>query len=135
MKKIHLLILLSFTFLAVQAQKKQSVENPEVYIFGVGTSFNDSTTYISEIHHFKGNFIEKKTGFLENRAIYAEQMKIYLEQNYPGYETCAIFYDTKKKAIEKKYNKVRRRYQKDKSTKLVELPVTEFTFNPVKSKQ
>ena len=111
MKKIHLLILLSFTFLAVHAQKKQSVENPEVYIFGVGT------------------------GFLENRAIYAEQMKIYLEQNYPGYETCAIFYDTKKKAIEKKYNKVRRRYQKDKSTKLVELPVTEFTFNPVKSKQ
>ena len=114
------------------AQKIKNQQTPELYLFGVGTSFNDSTTYMSAIQCFQGDFIEKKTGFLENRAIYATQMKIYLEQNYPGYETCAIFFSTDKKKIEKKYTKLRRRYMKDTTTHLKEIPVTEFTFNPVK---
>ena len=114
------------------AQKKKDLQTQELYLFGVGTSFNDSTTYMSAIQRFQGDFIEKKTGFLENRAVYATQMKIYLEQNYPGYETCAIFFSTDKKKIEKKYTKLHRMYLKDKTTRLKEIPVTEFTFNPIK---
>lgn len=100
-----------------------------VYAFGFGTSFNDSTVYLSAIQILPEAQIQKKTGFLENRASYTLQMKRYLESNYVGHETCVLFFSTKKEKLEKKYIKVRRQAQRNKQQTVRELPSEEFRFS------
>lgn len=100
-----------------------------VYAFGFGTSFNDSTVYLSAIQVLPEAQIQKKTGFLEHRASYTSQMKRYLENNYVGHETCVLFFSTKKEKLEKKYIKVRRQAQRNKQQTVKELSSEEFSFS------
>ena len=115
------------------ANARKEKGTADVYVFGVGTSFNDSVMYMSAPQRLDGALIQKKTGFLEDRTYYSFQFKNYLEANYPGYETCAVFYATSRKNIEKKYAKLRRRYRKDKELRVEEVPTNEFAFIPMKN--
>jgi len=100
-----------------------------VYAFGFGTSFNDSTVYLSAIQVLPDAQVQKKTGFLKHRASYTSQMKRYLESNYIGHETCVLFFSTRKEKLEKKYIKVRRHAQRNKQQTVKELSSEEFRFS------
>lgn len=121
------------TVLSATARKEPGTE--EVFLFGVGTSFSDTVMYMSAPQKLSTATINKKTGFLEERAYYAFQFKNYLEANYPGYATCAVFYATKRTAIEKKYVKLRRKYAKSKDVRVQEVPAMDFSFSTIQTTQ
>lgn len=125
--KRALLSLLLFLPLTLSAQKAAD----GLYMFGVGTSFNDSTIYLTAIQLVPGARLNPKTDFLENRVRYSNQLKAYLEMNFVGFETCTVFFADTKKEIEQKYIKLRRRYQKTKNRYLLELPSDVFSFQQV----
>lgn len=129
--RLSLLLFAASLTLSVAAQKDEKVFTG-IHVFGIGTSFNDSTVYISTPQFMADATLQKKTGFMENRAKYAFQMKTYLEANYSPNETCAIFFAKTHKKLEKKYQKVRRRFLK-RGVRIVEIPDNEFTFQFIPS--
>lgn len=120
-------MLLIIGSLSTEAKPKQT----KVYIFGISTSFTDSTTYITDIQTLDPAYIETATGFLYDRSIYSQQLQIWAEvvKNKP-YTTCAVFFSESKSKIEKKFLQIRNKYSKDQSTKLQSLENGEFKFIP-----
>jgi len=132
MKHIHrlsLLLLLLLPLNATAQDKKASALKPTAfYIFGVGTSFNDTAYYVTPIQQLPQGYITPKTDYLYGQAEYAKQMKKFLESSYAGYETCAVYAAVKKKDIEKRREKVLKRLHKDKGYEVIELPASQFSF-------
>ncbi len=102
----------------------------DVYMFGYGQNFKDSTVYVTAIQLVEGAQIEKGSGFLTYRDDYSGQFKIFLADNL-GVEsaTCSVFFAKKKSDVEKKLLKVRRRVRAGKENRLRELAPGEFVFN------
>lgn len=111
---------------ALQAKNKQP---KAVYAFAVGTCLNDSVIYMSAITPVDSAVVDKKTMFLNDRMLYSNQFKAFLDNTYAPNHTCAVFFATSKDAAEKKYVKLRRRYNKDQTRRLVEVPVANFKFS------
>lgn len=98
--------------LTVQAKKQ------EVYLFGVATSFNDSTVCITEIQYIPDASIEdNRSKFLIGRDNYSYQLRDYLATEGLSNRTCATFWATSTKDIEKKYEKVVDKYVPDRKVK------------------
>ena len=56
-------------------------------------------------------------------------MKVYLEGTLGDVDrTCAVLYSADKKKLEKKYLKMRKKYQSDKSTLLKQVGADAFQF-------
>ena len=114
-------------------KNKEQVENKEiekqtVYIFGVGSAFGDSIIYFTDIQEIQDyKLIEK--GFLNYRSIYSYDLKNYLENamNKP-HRVCAVFFSEKKSKIEKKYEKLKNRYQKENGKSFHLLTSEQFSF-------
>ena len=132
MKHLHrlsLLLLLLLPLSATAQSKKASTLKPTpIYLFGVGTSFNDTTYYVTTIQQLPTGFLAPKTEFLFGQAEYAKQMKKSLESTYAGYETCVVYAATKEKDIEKRYAKMMKHLQKEKGHDIVNLPAAQFSF-------
>lgn len=106
-------------------------EKDVVYAFGMGTSFNDSTAYLTNVQVIPQASLDKKTKFLIYRDVYSRQLKQYLESQYAAHQTCTIIFATSRKNAEKEYLKVRRTLKHDKATKVVELEAGSFKFSPI----
>lgn len=124
---IALTALLFFCAADIAAKPKQT----KVYIFGVSINFTDSVTYLTDIQALEPAYIETKTGFLYDRSIYSQQLQIWVEyaKNQPN-TTCSVFFSTNKAKLEKKYLKIRNKFNKDQSTKIKSLDAGEFKFIP-----
>ncbi len=60
----------------------------KMYVFGVSTSFNDSTVFFTEIMELEGAWVESKTGFIVSRDNYSYQLRDHLaSKGYPK-RTC-----------------------------------------------
>lgn len=130
---IRIVLVTIFALLATGLQAKDGKER--IYAFAVGTSFNDSTAYISSIMEIPDATTEKKTHFLSNRQEYSRQFKSFLDGCYRKPHTCAVFFSTKKSALEKKYLKLRNRYRNLKEYRLTELPAGDFSFRAAEACQ
>ena len=90
----------------LERQKMKEIpvsEEDVVYLFGVGTNFNDSTVYLTDIIPVHNLQIQKKTHFLPHRTEFSLQLREYLEgQLGLAHETTAIFFADKRKKIAKK---------------------------------
>jgi len=109
----------------------QAKEKPAngVYAFAIGTCLSDSIVYISAITPLDSATINSKTKFLQDRKRYSNQFKMYLDLAYGKSHTCALFFSTKKDALEKKYVKIRHRYnKKEKDVLFIEIPADQFKF-------
>lgn len=107
------------------APKEQDI----VYIFGVGTNFNDSTVYLTEVQPIHYLRLTKKYKFLPYRADFSEQLKDYLQGKYEmSHETTCIFYDTNRKKIARRFYKLKKRYLDTGTNKLIVVPVQDFSF-------
>ncbi len=101
-----------------------------VYIFGVGTNFNDSTVYLTRITPLDSIRIDKKTGFLPNRVEFSIQLKQYLEGTLGLVnETTSIFFSEKSSKIYKYYYKLKKRYIDEGYKDLIVIDPNQFTFN------
>ena len=81
------------------------------HIFGFATSFNDSTVYLTEIQYVDSAYIGK-SNFLFSRENYSYQLQNYLKSKGIANPTCVTTFAKKQKNIEKKYLKMRKRYEK-----------------------
>jgi len=110
--------------LHVSARDRQQ----SIYMFAYGTSFNDSTIYLSTVEVVKNATLEQKTNFLNNRLSYSNAFKQFLDVKYSGIHTTAVFFNVKREKLEKMYLKIRRNTQKSRTMRLVEVPASDFRF-------
>ena len=68
------LLLMPSLMFALQKQER-------LYVYGVATSFNDSTVYITEIQQLDSAWVDTKTGFLYSRNNYSFQLRDHLKAN------------------------------------------------------
>lgn len=122
---IGIVMLSSYT---APKEKKEKIEEPvRVYLYGVSLNFNDSLVYMTDVQYFDSVKIGKD-GSLQNYANYSQQMKIFLESTLgESNQTCAVIYSDNKKKLEKRYVKMRKKFQADKEKVLMELG-SAFTF-------
>ena len=118
--------------------RKQQVE--KMYMFGMAAAFTDTIVHFTNIQVVDSVWIESKNHFLQDRDLYSLQLRNFLrdKQQSPN-RTCIVFYSTKREKLEKKYQKMKRLYGKDKRG--VEhfdvryIMDTDFKFQPVKQEE
>ena len=129
-------ITLTATILAVLAivysplQAKNFVV-PKAYMFGFSASFNDSIVYFTDIQEVDSVWFMHKNDILAGRGNYSTQLRDYCAQKFDQPKrTCVVVCSEKRKTVEKKYDKMKRKYtQKKGSTYDVRfIPVTDFKF-------
>lgn len=121
-------ILFALVALCAALQVSARDRQQSIYMFAYGTSFNDSTIYLSTIEVVKNATLEQKTNFLNNRLSYSNAFKQFLDVKYSGIHTTAVFFNVKREKLEKMYLKIRRNTQKSRTMRLVEVPASDFRF-------
>ena len=116
---------------AIKSSKEKTISKP-VYAFGFSASFSDSVAYVTPVHLIEDVELDK-SGLLEKRSLYSLQLKEYLEQKLQKTgSTCVIYFNEKKKTIDKQYNKIKSLYGSKKSGMVLkEIPLSEFRFEKV----
>ena len=97
-------------FCGTQNTQAKSKLMPKVYAFGVSTSFNDSTVYITDIQVIDSAWVDSKTNFLLNREDYSYQMNSYFDAMGQKHRTCVIFCAVKQKDLAKKFERIKKKY-------------------------
>lgn len=121
-------ILFALVALCAALQVSARDRQQSIYMFAYGTSFNDSTIYLSTVEVVKNATLEQKTNFLNNRLSYSNAFKHFLDVKYSGIHTTAVFFNVKREKLEKMYLKIRRNTQKSRTMRLVEVPASDFRF-------
>lgn len=121
-------ILFALVALCAALQVSARDRQQSIYMFAYGTSFNDSTIYLSTVEVVKNATLEQKTNFLNNRLSYSNAFKQFLDVKYSGIHTTAVFFNVKREKLEKMYLKIRRNMQKSRAMRLVEVPASDFRF-------
>lgn len=121
-------ILFALVALCAALQVSARDRQQSIYMFAYGTSFNDSTIYLSTVEVVKNVTLEQKTNFLNNRLSYSNAFKQFLDVKYSGIHTTAVFFNVKREKLEKMYLKIRRNTQKSRTMRLVEVPASDFRF-------
>lgn len=121
-------ILFALVALCAALQVSARDRQQSIYMFAYGTSFNDSTIYLSTVEVVKNATLEQKTNFLNNRLSYSNAFKQFLDVKYSGIHTTAVFFNVKREKLEKMYLKIKRNTQKGRTMRLVEVPASDFRF-------
>ena len=108
MKYSILIVLLCLTaFVGAEAKR---VKAQQMYLLGFSASFKDSVVYITDIQDVQGAWIDNKTNFLLGRESYSAQMKEYFDKHQQPNRVCVTFFDTSRKKMEKRLEKLKKRY-------------------------
>ena len=102
-----------------------------VYMFGVVTSFNDSTVYLTEIQHLDSTWVNTKNNFLYSRENYSFQLRDYMKGTGMDDPTCTVIFAEKRSDIEKKYLKLKKRYTTKGNYLMKNISPTEFSFTSI----
>ena len=99
-----------------------------IYAFGFAASFRDTLTYITDIQVLDSAELESNSGFLHMRDLYSYQLKNYLELDLekPNY-TCMVFFNKKKKKLQKQYNKLKQEYSRSGNLNMLDSVAFHFT--------
>lgn len=125
--KLFCLILIASVVLPALAKAPKDKHRYGVYITGVSASFSDSLVYFTNIQYVDSAAVDEK-GLLSGRAEYSMQLKDYLESNKKlKNRTCFVYYNRKKKNLQKEISKLKQKYQKNKSIVVLDVD-PEFTF-------
>ena len=131
MRKLILTLVVALTALTASA-----VNKPEkVYMYGFAASFNDSTLYFTSLQELDSVYIDSKTKFLYSRDNYSYQLRDYLSAHGSEHYTCTTVFALNRKAAEKKYAKLRKRYTQGGKYTVKDLSKTDFFFVPIKEQE
>ena len=131
MRKLILTLVVALTALTASA-----VNKPEkVYMYGFAASFNDSTVYFTSLQEIDSVYIDSKTKFLYSRDNYSYQLRDYLSAHGAENYTCTTVFALNRKAAEKKYAKLRKRYTQGGKYTVKDLSQTDFFFVPIKEQE
>ena len=107
--------------------KPSSVKQMPVYMFGFAASFADSTAYMTDLQAVDAFLLSN--GFLADRSLYSLQFNNYLVAKLRCENmTCAVFFNKSKSKMEKKFQKVRKKYRENEAVVLKPVGVDEFKF-------
>lgn len=109
----------------------KSVKVPKIYAFGISTSFNDSTVFITNIQEIENAWINSKNKFLLDRNEYAYQLKNYFNSKNMLNRTCSIIFALNKKNIDKKFKNIKKKYLGNKDYLLNVVKPSDFTFTTI----
>ena len=129
MKQFKLLcfLLIASLVIPVLAKSPKDKNKYGVYIAGVSASFSDSLVYFTDIQYVDSASLSDN-GLLIGRAQYSIQLKEYLEQKENGKNrTCFVYYNKKKKNLQKGINKLKEKYQQGNALVLIDVN-PEFQF-------
>lgn len=117
----------------IASQVSAKDKEVKAYMFGFAASFNDSTIYMTDIQEVSGAYSADKSGFLVNRDEYSYQLRNYIQGLGKKYPTCITSYAYNKKDIQKKYDKIKKRYLEKNKGRYILVNITndEFTYKPV----
>lgn len=114
---------------SVCAQRnKQYFAPKDMYMFGVCFSAIDSTVYFTDIKQVPNTSVERGSGFLYSRNNYSYQLQQYFKSTSGSIYTAVTCYNQKRTKLEKKYAKMRQKYQKKH---FVVNYVHDFAYNPI----
>ena len=82
----------------------------KIYLFGMATSFNDSTVYLTDIQQIDSAWIDSRTKFLYGRQDFSYQLAEHLRTGDQVRPTTIVIFAEKRSDIEKKYLKLKKRY-------------------------
>lgn len=128
-------VLLCATLTAAAAtnndKKVKVTEEPKmqrVYMLGFAISFKDSVACVTEIQPIDSAYLDAAHHFLLDRSLYSLQLQIHMER--AGYKNaiCNVFFDKKPMKLQRVLRKIHKRYERDASFHLKDLPVGEFRF-------
>lgn len=99
-----------------------------VYMLGFAISFKDSVACVTEIQPIDSAYLDAAHHFLLDRSLYSLQLQIHMER--AGYKNaiCNVFFDKKPMKLQRVLRKIHKRYERDASFHLKDLPVGEFRF-------
>lgn len=124
-----LLLLLALGAQVVAKPKKVTVQ--PVYIFGFSASFTDSLAFLTDVMKIDSACV-LSNGFLADRSLYSLQLENFvLGEHRVQNSTNAVYFSTKRKQIDKLYNKMNRKYQRSNNLMLIFVGEDEFKFKPV----
>ena len=114
---------------SVCAQRnKQYFAPKDMYMFGVCFSAIDSTVYFTDIKQVPNTSVERGSGFLYSRNNYSYQLQQYFKSTSGNNYTAVTCYNQKRAKLEKKFAKMRQKYQKKH---FVVNYVHDFAYNPI----
>ena len=116
MRRASLFLLLMALCMTVGAKERHT----RVYMFGIALSFQDSVCVMTRVQTVDSAYISNEE-FLKERTLYALQMENHLEAAGRAGATCVVFWDEKKQAAEKRYAKLRKKYESSGEFKLQDL--------------
>ena len=112
----------------VKKVKEDKGKKRNIYIFGVSASFLDSLVYFTDIDELQDVRI-KKDMMLPYRQEYSNQLKNYLEQEEGlTNRTCFIYFNKKKKKLDKLEIKLKQRYAKGGALYIQQVNPNTFHF-------
>lgn len=109
--------------------KELTVKYMSIYMFGVSTSFTDSTVYVTDVQVVDSAYFVGKH-ILGGCKEYSDQLAAYLNGKNIAKRTNAVFFKKKRKDAEKAFVKLRRRYTKA-GVEMLSIPTGEFIFKGV----
>ena len=110
------------------AKKPKHSSRYGVYMVGVSASFTDSLVYFTNIQQIDSAYVNEK-GLLQGRSQYSNQLRDYLESNENGTNrTCFVYYNKKKKKLQKEVVKIKQKYQKKGSGSVLRDVNADFKF-------
>lgn len=127
-KTLLFLLMLGCT-LGMMAERKPKMQ--PVYAFGFSASFTDSVAFLTDVMCIDSAYLQAN-GFLEGRQLYSMQLENYvLEKCHVQNSTNAIYFSPNRKTIEKRYEKMNRKYQRSEELALIYVGSEEFQFKAV----
>ena len=125
--KLLCFLIIASLVIPVLAKSPKDTNKYGVYIVGVSASFSDSLGYFTDIQYVDSASLSDN-GLLIGRAQYSIQLKEYLEQKENGKNrTCFVYYNKKKKNLQKEIKKLKEKYQKGNALVLIDVN-PEFQF-------
>jgi len=113
--------------LPLSAAKKPEVKR--IYMFGFAASLRDSTAFQTDIQTIDSAWIDPTHKMLVDRALYSLQLQYHMEtEEHRKNTVCSIFFGTNPRKVQRKWAKVKKRYEKDPLLSYQILPKERFAF-------
>lgn len=120
-------IIIIALLLSVQMLSAKGKGGKEVYMFGFASSFTDSVVYVTSVQHLSD--VEMSgTKVLKYRSEYSEQLRYYLNNNALTDRLIVVFFHTDKKKVEKRMQKLERRYRIKRGYEWKTIDAGSFSF-------
>lgn len=111
-----------------QAKSHKKPRMQSVYVFGFSASFTDSIAFLTDVMKVDSAYI-MPNGFLADRSYYALQLENFvLGEHRVKNSTNAVYFSTKKKQVDKIYEKMNRKYQRSDKFLLIYVGEDELKF-------